>query len=82
MLARERKEQEPELHARLKALDACLEDLPDKDREIVRERYSAGSPIDDMAARLGISRRTLFRELDRIRRRLFECINRRLQAAM
>jgi hypothetical protein len=30
---------------------------------------------------LGTSRRTLFRNLDRIRRTLFECITRRLQAA-
>jgi RNA polymerase sigma-70 factor (ECF subfamily) len=82
VLARERQEQEPQLHARLKALEVCLADLPSKDREIVHQRYSAGCPIDELAAQQGISRRTLFRELDRIRRRLFECINRRLQAAM
>jgi RNA polymerase sigma-70 factor (ECF subfamily) len=81
LLARERQEQEPDLHTRLQALEGCLKDLPPPDRELIHQRYTAGCPIDELVERLGTSRRTLFRNLDRIRRTLFECINRRLQTA-
>ena len=50
-----------------------------EDRELIHQRYTANCPIDELVERLGISRRTLFRNLDRIRRTLFECI--RLQGA-
>jgi len=81
LLARERQGQEADLHARLQALESCLEALPPNDRELIHQRYTVGCPIDDLVERLGTSRRTLFRNLDRIRRTLFECISRRLQAA-
>ena len=81
LLARERAEHEPVLHARLLALETCLSELPAKDRELIRQRYSTGCPIEQLVEQSGASRRTLFRNLDRIRRTLFECINRRLQAA-
>ena len=81
LLARERQEQEADLHSRLQALELCLTELPAADRELIHQRYTVGCPIDEMVDRLGTSRRTLFRNLDRIRRLLFECINRRLQMA-
>jgi RNA polymerase sigma-70 factor, ECF subfamily len=80
LLARDYEAQETELHTRLQALDACVRALPAADRELIQARYAAGQSIDDLVARLGTSRRTLFRNLDRIRRTLFECINRRLAA--
>jgi RNA polymerase sigma-70 factor (ECF subfamily) len=54
--------------------------LPLPDRELIHQRYTAGCPIEELVERLGTSRRTLFRNLDRIRRTLYDCINRRLQA--
>ena len=81
LMARDRQQHEVELHARLTALEACLEELPAGDRELIRQRYSLGRPVEEMVERLGTSRRTLFRNLDRIRRALFLCINRRLQQA-
>src|SRR5688572_8295123 len=81
LLARERQEQEADLHARLQVLEGCLQDLPPHDRELIHERYTIGRPIDELVEHLGTSRRTLFRNLDRIRRTLFECINRRLQTS-
>jgi RNA polymerase sigma-70 factor (ECF subfamily) len=80
VLSRERLEQESELHERLQALEKCLEQLPPMDRELIRLRYHSGSPVDDLVAQLGTSRRTFFRNLDRVRRLLLECITRRLQA--
>lgn len=81
VLSRERQEQETELHGRLQALDNCLEQLSAMDRELIRLRYHSGSPVDDIVEQLGTSRRTFFRNLDRVRRALLECIHRRLQAA-
>jgi RNA polymerase sigma-70 factor (ECF subfamily) len=81
ILSRERLEQEPELHERLQALEKCLEQLPPMDRELIRLRYHSGSPVDDLVVQLGTSRRTFFRNLDRVRRLLLECITRRMQAA-
>jgi RNA polymerase sigma-70 factor (ECF subfamily) len=81
LLARDRQHHESELHARLTALETCLAELPPSDRELIRLRYSLCRPLDEIVERLATSRRTLFRNLDRIRRALFLCINRRLQQA-
>ena len=80
ILSRERTEQETELHSRLQALETCLEQLPPMDRELIRLRYHSGSPVDDLVEQLGTSRRTFFRNLDRVRRLLMECITRRMHA--
>jgi RNA polymerase sigma-70 factor, ECF subfamily len=80
LLAREREKHETELHSRLQALETCLRELPPADRELIHQRYTVDCPIDDLVERVGTSRRTFFRNLDRIRRSLFECINRRLAA--
>jgi RNA polymerase sigma-70 factor (ECF subfamily) len=79
ILAREREQQEPELAARLEALETCLARLSPDDQELIRQRYARGCQIDELAERLNTSRRTLFRQLDRIRRLLLECISRSLQ---
>jgi RNA polymerase sigma-70 factor (ECF subfamily) len=79
-LAREREQQEDVLAARLRALDYCLERLPQADRDLIQRRYQERVRIDELVQQLGSSRRTLFRDLERIRRRLFDCISRRMQA--
>jgi RNA polymerase sigma-70 factor (ECF subfamily) len=77
-LAREREQHEPVLHQRLQALEHCLEELPPTDQQLIRQRYGREAGTEELARQLGTSRRTLFRELDRIRRVLSHCINRRL----
>jgi RNA polymerase sigma-70 factor (ECF subfamily) len=79
-LARQREEHEPVLHARLLALDHCLAELPPADRELIHQRYQQKTRSEDMVRQFETSRRTLFRNLDRIRRVLFGCINRRVAA--
>jgi RNA polymerase sigma-70 factor (ECF subfamily) len=81
MLACERASRQESLDARLQFLDTCLEELPPADRELIQHRYVLNCPMDVLLARFKTSRRTLFRNLDRIRRRLFTCINRKLQTA-
>jgi RNA polymerase sigma-70 factor (ECF subfamily) len=79
-LAREREQHEPVLQARLQALDDCLGQLLPAERELIRERYQRNTPAEELVRRSGSSRRTLFRNLDRIRRLLFDCICRRVAA--
>ena len=81
VLARERQNQHESLQARLEVLDSCLKELPSTDRDLIHHRYVLNCPIDQLLARFHTSRRTLFRNLDRIRRTLFTCINRKLQTA-
>jgi RNA polymerase sigma-70 factor, ECF subfamily len=80
-LAAERERMEPVLQARLAALEACLEELPPQDQQLIRRRYQGKARADELVREGGGSRRTLFRKLDRIRRVLFECISRRAAGA-
>jgi len=77
-LAREREIMEPALEERVQALEKCLAELPPADRELIRLRYQSKARADELVRALGTSRRTLFRQLDRIRRRLYECVSRRV----
>ena len=77
-LAREREQHEPSLHARLLALEQCLKELPPAELTLVRQRYQEKTLSDDLMQQFVVSRRTLFRKLERIRRLLFDCISRRL----
>jgi RNA polymerase sigma-70 factor, ECF subfamily len=81
-LAREREPHEPVLHARLLALDQCLAELPPADRELIHQRYQEKTRSEELVRQFETSRRSLFRKLDRIRRLLFECINRRVAAGL
>jgi RNA polymerase sigma-70 factor (ECF subfamily) len=80
-LAQQREQHEPILQHRLQALEHCLTALPPADQSLIQQRYQEKVEADELARQLGTSRRTLFRELERIRRMLFECISRRLAAA-
>jgi RNA polymerase sigma-70 factor (ECF subfamily) len=80
-LAQEREPLEPILQARLQALEVCLEELPPPDQQLIRLRYQGKAPAEELVRHSGTSRRTLFRNLDRIRRVLFDCISRRMAAA-
>lgn len=80
LLARERDEQNEILNARLQALEECLRELPQGEFELIQGRYRTSLSIDQLAAHSKMSQRTLFRNLKRIRRMLFDCITRRLAA--
>lgn len=76
LLAVTREEEEPVLAERLAALDKCLEKLSDLDRRLILARYVDRASAEQIAAMFSQSRRTLFRNLERVRRLLFECISR------
>jgi RNA polymerase sigma-70 factor (ECF subfamily) len=76
VVARARQEDEPVLTERLAALHKCLGKLPAGDHGLIEARYLKRLPIEEIAARFSMSRRTLFRNLERVRRLLFDCIDR------
>jgi RNA polymerase sigma-70 factor (ECF subfamily) len=78
-IAGERTEKEGILEDRRRALEMCLERLSDADRLVVEQRYSRQMSVAKIAGITGQNPSTLYKALERIRRRLFECVNRRLQ---
>lgn len=69
-----------ELEARRAALMECLGRLRPRDRELIQSRYAPGHSGKDLAADLGRPANSVYQSLGRIRRTLWECIQRRLAA--
>lgn len=79
LLAVQRQQEECYFVARLNFLEGCLSQLPHEDRELVRDRYLRGVAADDLVDHRQTSRRTLFRDLQRVRRLLMNCIEKKMQ---
>ncbi len=63
---------------REKALNFCLELLPERSTRIINDRYQKGRPVEAMAVEAGVSADALYQTLSRLRRQLRECVQRRL----
>ncbi len=63
---------------RSQALELCLQKLPSKDRDLIRERYRPGNTGKEVASNLGRPQNAVYQSLGRIRRVLLECIQRRI----
>jgi RNA polymerase sigma-70 factor (ECF subfamily) len=77
-LAAERLEQNDILDDRRRALSACLKQLSETERLLVEQRYSRGIAVAQLAELTGRTSSTLYKTLEKIRRRLFDCISRRV----
>lgn len=77
-LATESEEQQDDLDLRRSALRECLKKLRPKDRELIQTRYAPGSSGRDVADNLGRPSNSVYQSVGRIRKTLFECINRQL----
>lgn len=81
LLADEAVEQADFLDEQRLALHGCLEKLTVSDRELVRACYSdAGSTFQEVATQLGRPTNTVYKAIQRIRRVLRECIERKTAA--
>ena len=67
-----------EFHEQLAALRQCLEEVPAPDREVLAARYEHSTPLSRIASDAGQSVGYITQRLFRLRRRLAECIRRRL----
>lgn len=60
------------------ALDQCLTKLSDSQRNLVNQRYLAKGSLQDLAKESGRNVDALYKSLERIRNRLYDCIHHRL----
>jgi RNA polymerase sigma-70 factor (ECF subfamily) len=66
------------LQLRRQALSTCVADLPSEARDLVKRCYWSGDTFQTVAETLKMAPQTLYKRLQRIRRTLFECINRKM----
>lgn len=66
---------------RRRALEACAEELPDKERNVLRRRYREAEDVESIAASLQATRGAVDTLLYRIRRGLHACVEGRLRAS-
>ena len=67
-----------ELQSVLAALGPCVERLKSPERKLIRMHYVLGASVKSVAAQLGHSREAAYKSLQRVRRKLFDCIHRAL----
>lgn len=58
-------------------LEYCLAQLNDRDRQIIKHRYTADEDTAHLAERLGRPVRWVYKQVTRIRRTLYECVTQR-----
>ncbi|MCO8124334.1 sigma-70 family RNA polymerase sigma factor [Stieleria sp. TO1_6] len=63
---------------RVKALESCINALPDHHRELVRHRYDSGYSVEDIAEQAQRSPVAVYRMLSRVRHALHDCVTARL----
>ncbi|MDX1565797.1 MAG: sigma-70 family RNA polymerase sigma factor, partial [Phycisphaeraceae bacterium] len=78
-LAEEYAQQEPVLSRQRRALDFCLNKLKRTDRSLLMQRYQADQTIRSLADQTGQKVNTLYKRLDRLRRKLLSCVEKQLQ---
>jgi RNA polymerase sigma-70 factor, ECF subfamily len=66
--------------AALDTLEECVGALPKKSRDILRMRYAESRDIDEVSAFAGATQTGVYKALARLRKRLQECVERRLLA--
>ena len=78
ILAAEGREAEPQAGDLERALEACLQELPEKQRQLILARYEPGSSVQNLAAERSQTPTALSLTLMRIRKALESCIERKL----
>jgi RNA polymerase sigma-70 factor, ECF subfamily len=67
-----------QLDARRDALAGCIEKLSARDRELLARRFTAGATTKSTSEQIGRSVDAVYKALARVRRALFECVQRAL----
>jgi len=74
------KENQDIFELRRNALTFCLGKLRTKDRELIQRRYQGSNQGKELADEMGRPANSVYQSLGRVRRTLFECINRYIAA--
>lgn len=80
MLFRRRQELASQLDQRSEHLRTCLDKLPARQRAVVEGYYFQEEPVEEVAGRLNTSVDAVYKMLQRVRKVLFDCITRGLEA--
>ena len=64
------------LERRRRALEDCLDKLRQRDRDLLAQRYYAGTTVKRLAEEASRSLNSMYRSLERVRMTLLECIQR------
>lgn len=67
-------------NARQEALDGCVQKLPVTQRELVEQHYARELSIEQLASKVEKSVDAVYKSLQRIRRTLFDCVNRQVSS--
>lgn len=78
LLAAEAESAADDLAEERRALDLCLQKLPDEQRDLVQGCYAPGTRIDEWAARMGRTAMAVYKSLHRIRTVLIDCAKKQL----
>ena len=78
LLASDNTEEADKLEARRRALDSCVEKLPQHDHEIVSGCYAEGATVQSYAKQKGGTANKFYKKLNRIRGKLHQCIEAQL----
>ena len=78
LLAETVRDQSDGFEAERRALDNCLQKLPDAHRELLQAAYAPGVKIDQLATQMGRTAMALYKTLHRIRLTLMDCAQRTL----
>lgn len=76
LLAQTVVEQAEDMEAERRALDRCLQKLPEDQRKLVQAAYAPGVRMDELARQLGRTAMALYKTLHRIRLSLMDCTRR------
>ncbi|GAA5495597.1 RNA polymerase sigma-70 factor, Rhodopirellula/Verrucomicrobium family [Rubritalea squalenifaciens DSM 18772] len=68
-----------QMDQRYELLEICLQSMPQKDRDVLREFYKRGESIKEIAEQLKKSAVAMRKYISRLRKSLKECIERRLK---
>lgn len=77
-LAEEAVAAEPRHNSQRESLDACLQKLPDRQRELVLAAYAPDTRMDQLAGQRGQTAMSLYKVLHRIRQALLDCVRREM----
>ena len=78
-LGQQQMEEDVVLRERERALNQCLEKLPDRQRDLVRQFYHSDQTIQSFSQTQGLSAEAVYKLMQRVRMALFECINQTLK---
>ncbi|MCM8534992.1 MAG: sigma-70 family RNA polymerase sigma factor [Lentisphaeraceae bacterium] len=79
LLASEIEDEEEDEKLPEKALHSCIEKLPEARRQLLLNSSQKGVTVKSIAEELGKTPKSLYRTLDRLKIKLFECIQTELQ---